>query len=82
MVMRKRKKRKGVTVYEAAVKCKYQPGQRVIGRRSPNEQSGEFVRSYVTVNINRGSEYHNVAYVIKCDSDGKERVFQCLKAVV
>ena len=61
------------TRYQAAVKCKYTPGQEVIGRRSPVHHFGTFVRSYVTKN----GRYHNVAYVIKC-TDGIERSFQSM----
>ena len=38
------------TKYEPTKKCKYNPGDKVIGKRYPNQVSGIFVRSYVTVN--------------------------------
>lgn len=65
------------TVYQPAQKCKYTPGQKVIGRRSPRSYLGTFVRSYVTLNKWYSIEYHNVAYVVKC-TDGKERSFQSI----
>lgn len=64
--------------YRPALKCKYTPGQRVIGKRTPVTHFGTFVRSYVTINNWNGiAEYHNVAYVVKCD-DGVERSFQSI----
>lgn len=65
------------TRYEPVVKCKYTAGQRVVGRRFPVKYEGEFVRSYVTVN----NGFRNVAYVVKCDFDGKERSFQGVTAL-
>lgn len=66
------------TVIGEMTSRKYKVGDRVIGRRAPNEFKGTFVRSYVTINQNIIS-YRNPAYVIKCDNDGKERSFQTLR---
>lgn len=57
------------------VSRKYVIGDRVVGRRSPKEFTGTFVRAYCTLN----NGYRNPAYVVKCDIDGKERSFQGLQ---
>jgi hypothetical protein len=59
---------------EPAVSRKYKIGQEVIGRRAPNYFTGTLVRCYVTLN----NGYRNMAYVVKCHEDGKERSFQML----
>lgn len=50
----------------------YEIGSRVIGARSPIAYVGVLVRKYRT---------KQKAYVIKCDIDGKERSFQCIKSI-
>lgn len=75
---RKPKLKQKVTVRdETFVSRKYVVGDRVIGRRTPDQFIGTFVRAYCTLN----NGYRNPAYVIKCDIDGKERSFQGLQLV-
>lgn len=69
-----RKRHKRNTIQAPMISRAHPIGQRVIGKRSPNEYVGVFVRAYCTVN----GIYRNPAYVVKCDIDGKERSFQCL----
>ena len=57
-----------------AVSRKYKIGQEVIGHRSPDHYTGTLVRTYATKN----GPYKNMAYVVKCNRDGKERSFQGL----
>jgi len=59
------------------VSRKYAIGEAVFGVRSPSAYRGIFVRAYVTIN----NGFRNPAYVVKCDIDGKERVFQVLRSV-
>jgi hypothetical protein len=73
--MMKRKKKRN-TIHSPMVSRKYKIGQRVIGKRSPNKYAGELVRTYCTLN----NGYRNAAYVVKCDTDGKERSFQVVGA--
>jgi hypothetical protein len=56
---------------------KFKIGQAVVGVRQPQEQVGILVGAYATIN----NGYRNPAYVVKCDSDGKERSYQHLRAV-
>lgn len=54
---------------------KYEIGDRVYGIRSPNAQLGVLVGAYVSINTNRDGTFRNPTYVVRCDSDGKERKF-------
>lgn len=76
-IVRKRRK----TRFDTMVSRKFTIGEKVIGIRSPDKQSGILVRSYVTINTNKSGTYRNPAYIVKCDSDGKERSFQFIKKV-
>ena len=69
-------KPKSTSNVKPALSRKYAIGQKVIGHRCPNYMTGTLVRSYVT--INHG--YRNMAYVVKCDTDGRERSFQLISA--
>ena len=67
--------KKIVNEIEPMIPRNYVVGQRVYGVRTPSAHRGEFVRAYVTLN----NGWRNPAYVVKCDIDGKERVFQQLR---
>lgn len=54
---------------------KYEIGDRVYGIRHPNAQLGVLVGAYVSINTNRYGTFRNPTYVVRCDSDGKERKF-------
>lgn len=80
---RKSRPRKGSVVLERK-SWKYKIGQRVIGFRRDGrphaEERGILVRIYSTINGNGPWCYKNPAFVVRCDSDARERVFQNITA--
>lgn len=68
--------KRGKTRYDNIALRKYKIGQRVVGVRDPMARHGVLVDAYVTLN----NGYRNPAYVVRCDCDGKDRVFQGLRS--
>lgn len=75
------KQKRKVNPKEQIVSRAHPINERVYGCRFPDAYIGTFVRAYVTINENNSGRYRNPAYVVKCDIDGKERVFQSICSI-